>query len=91
MAKHTAELRYAVSLNPIPIFLLTFAEAGNVWINLSRTDYFDLRQSAGFGARLQIQPIGLLGFDYAYGFDDVFPRDGSPDGWIFHFQFGSTF
>lgn len=91
MAKHIAELRFAVSLNPIPIFLLTFAEAGNVWPTLSRTDYFDLRESAGFGARLQIQPIGLLGFDYAYGFDDVFPRDGLPDGWRFHFQFGRTF
>ena len=91
MAKHTAELRYAVSLQPIPIFLLMFAEAGNVWEKVGRTDYFDLRESAGFGARLQIQPIGLLGFDYAYGFDDVFPVDGQPDGWRFHFQFGRTF
>ncbi len=91
MTRHTAELRFAVSMNPIPIFLLAFVEAGNVWENLSRADYFDLRESAGFGARLQIQPIGLLGFDYAYGFDDVFPQDGQPDGWRFHFQFGRSF
>lgn len=91
MAKHTVELRYALSLNPIPIFLLTFAEAGNVWEDLSHTDYFDLRRSTGIGARLQIQPIGLVGFDYAYGLDDVEPRDGQPDGWRFHFQFGRTF
>jgi outer membrane protein insertion porin family len=54
-------------------------------------DPLDLKRSAGFGVRLLVNPIGLLGFDYGYGFDDVFPKDGQPDGWRFHFQFGRSF
>jgi len=91
VAKYTAELRFSLSLHPIPIYLLTFAEAGNVWRTWRETDPFDLRRSAGIGARLLINPIGLIGFDYAYGFDDVQPRDGRADGWHFHFQFGRGF
>ena len=90
MEKQTAELRYNVSLNPIPIYLLTFAEGGNVWSDLKTTSLLNLDRSAGFGARLQINPIGLLGFDYGYGFDDP-SRTGNPSGWHFHFQFGRSF
>ncbi len=90
MEKETAELRFNVSLNPIPIYLLAFAEAGNVWSSVSTTDLFDLRRSAGIGARLMINPIGLIGFDYGYGFDN--PEGvGTPSGWHFHFQFGRGF
>lgn len=91
MAKQTLELRYAVSINPIPIYLLAFAEGGNVYESFSRADFFDLKRSAGLGARLLINPIGMIGFDYGYGFDDVYPRDGKPDGWRFHFVFGRGF
>ncbi|MEK6570919.1 MAG: outer membrane protein assembly factor BamA [Bacteroidota bacterium] len=91
IAKYSAELRYSLSVNPIPIYLLAFAESGNVWRSWKDTDPFDLRRSAGIGARLLINPIGLIGFDYAYGFDDVLPKDGKPDGWHFHFQFGRGF
>lgn len=89
--KETAELRLAVTLNPIPIYFLGFAEGGNVFADFSHTDFFDLKRSYGFGARLLIQPIGMIGFDYGYGADDVLPRDGKPDGWRFHFQFGKGF
>ena len=89
MAVHTIELRYSPTLNPVPIILLAFAEAGNVWEDFRSADFTDLRRSAGVGVRLMVQPLGMIGFDYAYGFDDVsFPRDGQPDGWQFHFQFG---
>ncbi len=90
MAKHTAELRFNVALNPIPIYLLTFAEAGNVWSDISKTEIFELKRAAGIGARLLINPIGLLGFDYGYGFDAV-TKDGDPSGWKFQFQFGRGF
>jgi len=33
----------------------------------------------------------MIGFDYGYGADDVYPKDGLPDGWHFHFQFGRGF
>ncbi|MGE5315883.1 MAG: outer membrane protein assembly factor BamA [Acidobacteriota bacterium] len=90
MVKHTAELRYNLSMNPIPIYFLAFAEAGNVWTNMRAADFMDLKRSAGFGARVLVNPIGMLGFDYGYGFDDVAVK-GKPDGWRFHFQFGKGF
>jgi outer membrane protein insertion porin family len=91
MTKSTLEVRFSVSLNPIPIYLLGFVEGGNVFESIKRSNFFDLKRSAGFGARLLINPIGMIGFDYGYGFDDVYPLDGKPDGWHFHFVFGKGF
>ncbi|MBU1298361.1 MAG: outer membrane protein assembly factor BamA [Bacteroidetes bacterium] len=91
MAKYVAELRFSVTMNPMPIYILAFAEAGNVYENLNRIDFLNLKRSYGFGARILIQPIGMVGFDYGYGADDVLPKDGKPDGWRFHFQFGRGF
>lgn len=91
LSRYVMELRFAVTLNPMPLYLLAFTEAGNVWQDLRSTDPFNLKKSAGIGARLLIQGIGLIGFDYGYGFDDVEPLDGHPDGWHFHFQFGRGF
>jgi len=90
MTKQTLELRFAAAINPIPIYFLLFAEGGNVYPTLSEANFFDLYRSAGFGARIQIQPIGLLGFDYGYGFDSL-PGTTGPSGWHFHFQFGKGF
>lgn len=89
--KQTLELRFAVTINPVPIYLLAFAEGGNVFRDIKHTDLFDLKRSYGVGARLLIQPLGMIGFDYGYGVDDVYPKDGKPDGWKFHFQFGRGF
>jgi len=86
-ARLVTELRFALSLNPFPIYLLSFAEAGNVWSTLRSADPFSLKRSAGFGVRLLLQPIGLLGFDLGYGFDPV-GDVGGRHGWEFHFQFG---
>ncbi|MCS6807842.1 MAG: POTRA domain-containing protein [Bacteroidota bacterium] len=91
-----AELRFAVTLNPVPIYAMAFVEAGNVWDRITNVNPFDLKRSAGVGVRFLINPIGLLGFDYAYGFDRILGLDGTPvgdsngtpPGWRFHFQFG---
>ncbi len=91
MVKYSAELRFSVTMTPMPIYLLAFAEAGNVYENLKTMDFLNLKRSYGFGARIMIQPLGMVGFDYGYGADDVMPRDGKPDGWKFHFQFGRGF
>ncbi|MEX2115458.1 MAG: outer membrane protein assembly factor BamA [Bacteroidota bacterium] len=88
--KHSAELRFALALNPIPIYTLLFAEAGNVWTEPRVMDPMDLKRSAGLGVRLLINPIGLIGFDYGYGFDGIAPGE-PPAGWRFHFQFGRSF
>jgi len=89
-SKIGAEIRFAVTLEPIPLYLLTFAEAGNVFESFNKTDIFDLRRSAGVGARLLINPIGLIGFDFGYGFDRKIV-DGRDPEWLFHFQFGRGF
>ncbi|MBE2281245.1 MAG: outer membrane protein assembly factor BamA [Ignavibacteriaceae bacterium] len=88
--KYTAELRLAVALDPIPLYILAFAEAGNVFESLNVTDPFDLRRAAGVGARILINPIGLIGFDLGYGFDRE-KVDGTEPKWQFHFQFGRGF
>lgn len=89
-AKFAAELRFSVTQEPIPLWLLAFAEAGNVFENFDKTDIFDLRRSVGVGARILINPIGLIGFDLGYGFDRKIV-DGKDPQWIFHFQFGKGF
>jgi outer membrane protein insertion porin family len=90
MAKFGAEIRFAVALEPIPLYVLAFAEAGNAFESFEKTDIFDLRRSVGFGARILINPIGLIGFDFGYGFDRKI-TDGRDPEWLFHFQFGRGF
>jgi len=85
-----AELRFAVTLEPIPLYFLTFAEAGNVFESFEKTDIFDMVRAVGFGARILINPIGLIGFDFGYGFDRQ-AVEGLPPEWLFHFQFGKGF
>lgn len=90
MTKFTTEFRVALAMEPIPIYLLAFAEAGNVFENLKTTNFFDLKRSVGVGARILLNPIGLIGFDYGYGFDRK-SVDGQAPQWMFHFQFGKGF
>ncbi|MCX8051760.1 MAG: outer membrane protein assembly factor BamA [Chlorobi bacterium] len=86
--RQTAELRFALSLNPMPIYVLAFAEAGNAWPSLRQADLFTLKRSAGVGMRILLNPIGLIGFDYGYGFD-IDNLTGKRGGWNFHIQFGN--
>lgn len=68
--KFTAELRYPVSKAPTStIYLLAFGEAGSTWIDFSEYSPRDLFRSAGVGARIFLPAFGLLGIDWAYGFD----------------------
>lgn len=88
--RYTTELRFAVSIEPIPLYVLAFAEAGNVFRDLHTTNAFDLRRAVGVGARVMINPVGLIGFDLGYGFDRK-AVNGKDPGWLFHFQFGKGF
>jgi outer membrane protein insertion porin family len=90
MAKFTTEIRFSLAQEPIPIYLLAFAEAGNVYKDMKNTNLFDLKRSVGVGARVMLNPIGLIGFDYGYGFDRL-GVDGQKPSWVFHFQFGKGF
>ena len=85
------ELRYPFLLEPSStIYGLVFAEAGNAWRDLKSFNPFDLKRSAGVGVRIFLPMIGLMGIDWAYGFDKV---DGarSAGGSNFHFIIGQEF
>ncbi|MFQ5637339.1 MAG: outer membrane protein assembly factor BamA [bacterium] len=91
MFKYATEIRFPISPNPT-IFGLAFAEAGNTWESLAKTDIFDLRRSVGVGVRIFMPMLGILGFDYAYGFDNIDPNTGRKFGaWKPHFVFGRSF
>lgn len=90
MMKYGVELRYSLSQDPIPIFLTMFAEAGNLWSSFKTADIFDLKRSVGFGARLMLPAVGIIGFDLGYGFDRKVVDNEDPS-WLFHFQFGRGF
>lgn len=68
--KFVAEMRYPISLKPSSvIYVLAFGEAGNAWTDFAEYSPRKLFRSAGFGARLFLPAFGLLGVDWAYGFD----------------------
>ncbi|WP_229217038.1 outer membrane protein assembly factor BamA [Dyadobacter luteus] len=84
--KYVMELRYPVSLNPqATIFVLGFAEGGNNWGTYKEFNPFDLKRSAGVGARIFMPAFGLLGIDWGYGFDKI---QGKTSGAQFHFTIG---
>lgn len=89
MAKFTSELRFAISLNPMPIFFYGFAEAGNVWDDITKSDPFNLNRSAGVGLQMFLNPIGIIGVSYGYGFDPTRFSNGEPGGWKFLLHLGN--
>ncbi|MDX5479340.1 MAG: BamA/TamA family outer membrane protein [Cyclobacteriaceae bacterium] len=89
--KHVMELRFLVSPNPsATIFLLGFAEAGNNWGSYAEYNPYNLKKSAGFGARIFMPAFGLLGLDWGYGFDPI-PGSTQRSGAQFHFTIGQQF
>ena len=87
MVKNSLELRFPIAPNPT-IFGLLFAEAGNVWSELSQTNPFELRRSVGAGVRLFMPMIGIIGIDFGYGFDYIDLYGRRKGQWKVHFQFG---
>jgi outer membrane protein insertion porin family len=65
-----------------------FLDAGNSWLSVkdARAQFY---KGLGAGVRMEIPMIGILGFDWAYGFDRKLM--GLKDHWEFHFQIGTTF
>ena len=87
------ELRYPFILEPSStIYGLVFAEAGNAWTDMSNYNPFDLKRSAGVGVRIFLPMIGLMGIDWAYGFDEPnYGSGGKRSGSNFHFIIGQEF
>lgn len=85
------EFRYPLILEPSStIYLLTFVDAGNAWYDIKDFNPFDLKRSAGIGARIMLPMIGLMGIDWAYGFDAINGRRDN-SGSQFHFIIGQEF
>ena len=82
------ELRYPLMLETSTnIYVLGFLEAGNAWNDINKFNPFDLKRSAGVGVRIFLPMIGMMGIDWAYGFDKVF-GSSSAGGSHFHFVLG---
>jgi len=89
--KYTTELRYALSLNPSStIYALGFLEAGNAWDDFDNFNPFSVKRSAGFGVRIMLPMIGMMGLDYGWGLDDI-PGNPNANGGQFHFSMGQQF
>ncbi|MFO7879379.1 MAG: outer membrane protein assembly factor BamA [Bacteroidota bacterium] len=89
--KFSLELRYPLSLNPTATFYgLAFIEGGNAWYDFNNYNPFDLKRSAGFGIRVYMPMIGMLGVDWGYGFDEIHGKTGV-NGSQFHFVIGQQF
>ena len=84
----SVELRYPFLLGNTTIYGLTFLEAGNAWNDTKKFNPFDMKRSAGVGVRIFLPMVGMMGIDWAYGFDKVFGEKG---GSQFHFVLGQEF
>ena len=90
--KFSLELRYPITLKPsASIYALTFLDAGNGYNSFREFDPFNSKRSAGLGVRIFMPAFGLLGIDFAYGFDNTNPNSTTPNGWETHFIIGQRF
>lgn len=90
-SRMTLELRYPLMLeNSTNIYALAFLEGGNAWNDVKEFNPFSMKRSAGFGVRLFLPMVGMMGIDWAYGFDKVYGST-SYGGSQFHFVLGHEF
>ena len=86
------EIRYPFLLGNTTIYGLGFAEAGNAWYDPKKFNPFDMKRSAGVGVRIYLPMVGLMGIDWAYGFDKVYNNGANKRGGSqFHFVLGQEF
>ena len=72
------------------MYLLGFMEAGNVWKDFNDLNLFKLDRSVGFGGRIFMPMLGVLGYDIGYGID-VDKNNPNINPWQYHFIFGVPF
>ena len=88
--RFTLELRYPFMLGNTTIYGLGFLEGGNAWHEAKNFNPFELKRSAGLGVRIFLPMVGLMGIDWAYGFDKAY-TGSSKGGGQFHFILGQEF
>ena len=84
------ELRYPFLLGNTTIYGLAFLEGGNAWSDTKSFNPFNMKRSAGVGVRIFLPMVGLMGIDWAYGFDKPF-AGYAKGGSNFHFILGQEF
>ncbi len=92
--RFTLELRYPFMLGNTTIYGLGFLEGGNAWANAKDFNPFKMKRSAGLGVRIFLPMVGLMGIDWAYGFDNVYTSQYGAQkkgGSNFHFILGQEF
>ena len=92
--RFTLELRYPFMLGNTTIYGLGFLEGGNAWSNAKDFNPFKMKRSAGVGVRIYLPMVGLMGIDWAYGFDKVYTSQNgaqSKGGGHIHFILGQEF
>ena len=90
--RFTLELRYPFLLGNTTIYGLGFVEAGNAWYDTKDFNPFSMKRSAGLGVRIYLPMVGLMGIDWAYGFDKVWSGSTQKRGGSqFHFILGQEF
>ncbi len=88
--RFTLELRYPFMLGNTTIYGLAFLEGGNAWSETKKFNPFDMKRSGGAGVRIFLPMVGLMGIDWAYGFDKTLST-GVKGGSQFHFILGQEF
>ncbi len=88
--RFTLELRYPFMLGNTTIYGLAFLEGGNAWSETKKFNPFDMKRSGGAGVRIFLPMVGLMGIDWAYGFDKTLST-GVKGGSQFHFIRGQEF
>ncbi|MBO5187296.1 MAG: outer membrane protein assembly factor BamA [Prevotella sp.] len=88
--RFTLELRYPFMLGNTTIYGLAFLEGGNAWYETKKFNPFDMKRSGGAGVRIFLPMVGLMGIDWAYGFDKTLAT-GVKGGSQFHFILGQEF
>ena len=88
--RFTLEVRYPFMLGNTTIYGLAFLEGGNAWYDTKKFNPFDMKRSAGAGVRIFLPMVGLMGIDWAYGFDETLST-GTRGGSQFHFILGQEF
>ena len=83
-------LEYRFPITERQIIGLLFVDAGNSWSTVTALNPTDLKRSIGLGFRVMTPMLGMIGFDFAYGFDRR-SVDGERPGLQTHFQFGPRF
>ncbi len=68
--KYTMEIRYPfLQQGQTNIYGLVFAEAGNGYASWKTFNPFEVKRAAGAGVRIFLPIVGMLGFDWGWGFD----------------------